>query len=147
MRLPPVVKPGLDDAALGDWDGKPSGASLPTTFHWLLAMGPIIDGVADDLSADLEAQPPRALELIATEWLEAERRLVSHLTEAAEAGARDLGLEYEAAIRSASQEDLRLAWEAARVAQARCEVGSAEWAEARSVSELLRMEYAAIAKP
>ena len=60
-----------------------------------------------------------------------------------EATARRLAAEYEQAIRTASQEDLRLAWEAARVIQAGCDMGSSEWARARSVSELLRTEYAA----
>ncbi len=50
---------------------------------------------------------------------------------------------YEEAIRLATREELRLAWEAARRTQADRLMGSREWAEARSVSELLRMEYLA----
>lgn len=89
-----------------------------------------------------EAQP-RAIELIATEWLAAERAETALATPRTEAAARRLAAEYEDAIRAASQEELRLAWEAARVAQARCDMGSLEWVQARSVSELLRTEYEA----
>jgi hypothetical protein len=86
---------------------------------------------------------PRAIELIATEWLAAERAETALATPRTEAAARRLAAEYEEAIRAASQEELRLAWEAARVAQARCDMGSLEWVQARSVSELLRTEYEA----
>lgn len=85
----------------------------------------------------------RAIEVIATEWLAAERAETALATPRTEATARRLAAEYEDAIRAASQEELRLAWEAARAAQARCEMGSLEWAQARSVSELLRTEYEA----
>jgi hypothetical protein len=83
------------------------------------------------------------LEQVASEWLAAERRLTANPSVLGEEMARQLATEYELSVRAATQEELRLAWEAARVAQARCEMGSAEWAEARSVSELLRTEYAA----
>lgn len=85
----------------------------------------------------------RAIELIATEWLASERAETALATPRTEAAARRLAAEYEDAIRAASQEELRLAWEAARAAQARCDMGSLEWGQARSVSELLRTEYEA----
>jgi hypothetical protein len=85
----------------------------------------------------------RPLEVVASDWLAAERVSTAHRTERAEDTARDLSAEYEAAIHDATQEEMRLAWEAARAIQATCEMGSSEWADARSVSELLRMEYAA----
>lgn len=50
---------------------------------------------------------------------------------------------FEEAIRLATRGELRLAWEAARRTQAECLMGSRDWAEARAVSELLRMEYLA----
>jgi hypothetical protein len=87
--------------------------------------------------------PPRAIELIATEWLAAEREETAIASPRTEATARRLAAEYEDAIRAASQEELRLAWEGARVIQARCDMGTVEWAQARSVSELLRTEYEA----
>jgi hypothetical protein len=87
--------------------------------------------------------PARPIELIATEWLTAERQQTSAPSRSTEATARKLAAEYERAIRNASQEDLRLAWEAARVAQAACEMGSQEWGYARSVAVLLGMEYEA----
>jgi hypothetical protein len=83
----------------------------------------------------------RPLEEVAREWLAAERRLTANPTARAEAIAGQLAAEYELNVRAATQEEMRLAWEAARASQARCEMGSEEWAEARSVSELLRMEY------
>jgi hypothetical protein len=85
-----------------------------------------------------------SIEEIATAWLEAERRATAgdNLADL-EGRARTLSARYDAAIRGASSEDLRLAWEAAKVVQAKCEIGSAEWGAARQVSELLRAEYAA----
>ncbi len=87
--------------------------------------------------------PTRPIELIATEWLTAERQQTSAPSRSTEATARKLAAEYEQAIRDASQEELRLAWEAARVVQADCEMGSQEWGYARSVAVLLGMEYEA----
>ena len=87
--------------------------------------------------------PARPIEVIATEWLRAERQQTSAPSRSTEATARKLAAEYEQAIRNGSQEDLRLAWEAARVAQAACEMGSQEWGFARSVAVLLGMEYEA----
>jgi hypothetical protein len=84
------------------------------------------------------------LEDLATRWLEAETR--SH-GEAANSqfadDAASLGEEYEAAVGVATQEELRLAWEAAKRRQAEEEIGSSGWADARRVSELLRSEYLA----
>ena len=85
----------------------------------------------------------RPIELIATEWLTSERQQTSAPGPSTEATSRKLAAEYEQAIRNASQEELRLAWEAARVIQAACEMGSQEWGYARSVAVLLGMEYEA----
>jgi hypothetical protein len=57
--------------------------------------------------------------------------------------AARLGELYDNAVRAASQEDLRLAWEAARYRQRAEEVGTPAWSDARRVSELLRVEYEA----
>lgn len=87
--------------------------------------------------------PARPIELIATEWLTSERQQTSAPSASTEATSRKLAAEYERAIRKASQEELRLAWEAARGIQAGCEMGSQEWGYARSVAVLLGMEYEA----
>lgn len=88
---------------------------------------------------------PDSIEAIAAAWLAAESELVSGAgdPERAEALARDLSHRYDAAIRAASREDLRLAWEAARRLQGEQEMGSESWATARRLSELLRDEYRA----
>jgi hypothetical protein len=91
-----------------------------------------------------EEPSTRSLEQTAADWLAAERELTAHPTATAETVARGLASDYEDGIRAASPEELRLAWEAARRAQALCEMGSTEWAEARSVSQLLRTEYSAL---
>ena len=84
----------------------------------------------------------RPIEAIATDWLEAERRATAGANMAGlEDRARELSAAYDAAIRAASPEELRLAWEGAQRIQANCEMGSAQWASARQVSELLRVEY------
>ena len=81
---------------------------------------------------------------LAAAWLEQERAAVTLGNSAtSEAKARDAAAAYEEAVRKATAEDLLLAWEAARQAQAAQEMGSQGWLEARSVSELLRTEYAA----
>jgi hypothetical protein len=81
---------------------------------------------------------------LAAAWLELERAAVAMgNTATSEGRARDAAAAYEEAIRAATGEDLLLAWEAARQAQAAQEMGSQAWIEARSVSELLRTEYAA----
>jgi len=87
-----------------------------------------------------------AIETIAGQWLAAEQDLAgggSGNLEHSEIRARDLSERYDAAIRAASREDLRLAWEAARAIQAEQEMGSEAWANARRLSELLRGEYQA----
>ena len=88
-----------------------------------------------------------AIERIAADWLAAEEALAgdSGNVELAEAAARELSGRYDAAIRAASREDLRLAWEAARKAQGETEMGSEAWVSARRVSELLHDEYLATA--
>jgi hypothetical protein len=84
------------------------------------------------------------LEDLATRWLDAETRSQgeSANSQFADEAAR-LGEEYEAAVLVATQEELRLAWEAAKRRQAEEEIGSSRWADARRVSELLRSEYLA----
>ena len=84
------------------------------------------------------------IEGLATRWLAAELRAAGRPKETLlSATATTLGLAYDDALRAASPEELLVAWERAREAQAALEVGSREWAEARRVSELLRTEYAA----
>ena len=91
------------------------------------------DGASDESLADLAAA-----------WLAAERNAVEKCNEArAERLARDTAAAYEKALRAASPEELLLAWESARRTQAAQEMGSQDWLEARSVSELLRTEYTA----
>jgi hypothetical protein len=86
----------------------------------------------------------RPIEAIATDWLEAERRATAGDNMAGlEDRARALSASYDAAIRTASPEELRLAWEGAQRIQAKCDMGTAQWASARQVSELLRAEYLA----
>lgn len=90
---------------------------------------------------------PESIERIAGDWLAAEEDLArgSGNPEQAEITARELSARYDEAIRTAGREDLRLAWEAARVLQADTEMGSEAWASARRLSELLRGEYLALA--
>jgi hypothetical protein len=85
-----------------------------------------------------------SIAMLAAAWLRAERDAVGKANETrSEEAARAAAVAFEDAIRGATQEDLLLAWEAARKMQAGEEIGSAEWLHARSVSELLRTEYAA----
>ncbi|MDP9481898.1 MAG: hypothetical protein M3P84_01600 [Chloroflexota bacterium] len=98
---------------------------------------------SDPAQSTPEERSARPIELVATEWLLAERQQTAAPSASTEATARKLAAEYEQAVRDASQEDLRLAWEAARVAQAACEMGSQEWGYARSVAVLLGTEYEA----
>lgn len=102
-------------------------------------------GSVDARTADEDAGPPEAIEEIAAAWLAAESELAAGSGNPAqsEVRARTLSERYDEAIRTASREDLRLAWEAARVTQARQEMGSEAWADARRVSELLHDEYLA----
>ena len=83
------------------------------------------------------------IETLAAAWLELERRAVAEPTDERARLAAEASDRFERAIREASPEDLRLAWEAARKTQASVLMGSVEWAEARSVSQLLRVEYLA----
>ncbi|HET7026436.1 MAG TPA: hypothetical protein VFI28_01965 [Candidatus Limnocylindrales bacterium] len=83
-----------------------------------------------------------SIDSLAAAWLELERRSASDPTFSIEP-AREASYRFEAAILGATQEELRLAWEAARQTQAGNEIGSEEWVHARSVSELLRVEYEA----
>src|SRR4051794_27861878 len=61
-----------------------------------------------------------SIETIAAAWLAAEQELAggSGNPEHSEMKARDLSARYDEAIRSATREELRLAWEAARKIQA-----------------------------
>ncbi|HEX2756026.1 MAG TPA: hypothetical protein VHM48_11210 [Candidatus Limnocylindrales bacterium] len=85
------------------------------------------------------------IESLAGKWLAAEHELAagSGNPGQSEINARALSERYDEAIRTASREDLRLAWEAARKIQGEQEMGSEAWANARRLSELLRREYQA----
>jgi hypothetical protein len=103
-----------------------------------------------ELAADLAAADPPStdgaadLDVLATDWLEAEARTRTEpANEALDAAAGALSDAYAAAVAGASVEELRLAWEAAVRRQGEQEVGSVAWADARRVSELLRAEYLA----
>ena len=104
-----------------------------------------VDTAPDTDQPDVAA--PESIEQIAGDWLAAEEELArgSGNPEQAEITARDLSARYDEAIRTATREDLRLAWEAARHLQAETEMGSEAWASARRLSELLRGEYLALA--
>jgi hypothetical protein len=88
---------------------------------------------------------PAPIEDIAAAWLASEQELAAGSGNPAqsEINARALSDQYDEAIRAASREDLRLAWEAARKIQGEQEMGSEAWANARRLSELLRGEYLA----
>lgn len=95
-------------------------------------------------TAEPGADPDTSIEVLAERWLAAERAA----QEQANAGkteerARLASAAYDDAIAAASVEDLLLAWHAGQQLQAATEMGSKAWAEARAVSELLRMEYLA----
>jgi hypothetical protein len=84
------------------------------------------------------------IEELAKAWLASEREASSRANAGGtEERARTASAAYEAAVRAASREDLLLAWHAALKVQQGCEIGSAAWAEARAVSELVRIEYLA----
>jgi hypothetical protein len=97
---------------------------------------------SDDQRPALE---PGSLERLAGDWLDAEREVAEGIRKPAQAAetARALSARYDEAIRTASREELRLAWEAARRNQGEREMGSEAWLEARRLSELLRGEYEA----
>jgi hypothetical protein len=105
----------------------------------------VVDATADPgLTAATES-----IEDVGAAWLAAEQELSSGSGNPAqsEIDARALSERYDALIRAASREDLRLAWEAARKIQAEQEMGSEAWANARRLSELLRSEYQAAEDP
>jgi hypothetical protein len=94
----------------------------------------------------VESLEPGSLERVAAEWLAAEETVASGgggNPAAAEILARDLSDQYDAAIRAAGREELRLAEVAARRLQGDQEMGSAAWASARRLAELLGDEYLA----
>jgi hypothetical protein len=85
-----------------------------------------------------------SLEGLATAWLEAERQAVAvGNANNTEERARQASAVYDAAVSGASSEELLLAWRAAEARAAESEMGSKDWAEAREVAELLRVEYLA----
>ena len=88
---------------------------------------------------------PGSLERLASDWLESERHVAEGIRNPAQSedNARGLSARYDEAIRSASREELRLAWEAARRNQGATDVGTEAWLQARRLSELLRSEYEA----
>jgi hypothetical protein len=88
---------------------------------------------------------PGSIARIASDWLEAERDVAAGIRNPtqAEESARELSGLYDEAIRSASHQELRLAWEAAVRHQGEQEIGSEAWLDARRLSELLRTEYEA----
>lgn len=88
-----------------------------------------------------------SIEKVAGDWLASEEELArgSGNPEQSEIHARELSARYDEMIRTATREDLRLAWESARKLQADTEMGSEAWASARRLSELLRGEYLALA--
>jgi hypothetical protein len=91
------------------------------------------------------ASQESSIEELAAAWLSAEREATFVGNGGrTERDARDISTAYDEAIRTASAEDLLVAWEAARAIQAAQEMGSADWIEARRVSELLRTEYEAM---
>jgi len=96
----------------------------------------------EDDGVELE---PGSLARLASDWLAAERDVAAGIRNAAqsEGNARDLSAQYDDAIRAASRDDLRRAWDAARKRQGQQLMGSEAWLEARRLSELLRSEYEA----
>lgn len=85
-----------------------------------------------------------SIEGLATAWLESERTAVAvGNANNTEERARLASAAYDAAVASATPEELLLAWQAAQATAGRAEMGSKAWAEAREVAELLRVEYLA----
>jgi hypothetical protein len=99
----------------------------------------------DTTGSERPALEAGSIERLAADWLDSEREVADGVRNPAQAEetARDLSARYDEAIRSASREELRLAWEAARKNQGEREMGSEAWLEARRLSELLRSEYEA----
>ena len=84
------------------------------------------------------------IEELARLWLESEREASRRgNADRTEENARRASAAYENAVRSASREDLLIAWHAALTVQHAQEMGSVAWSEARAVSELVRMEFQA----
>jgi hypothetical protein len=95
------------------------------------------DGVRGDEIDD-------SLEGIAAAWLESERQAIAvGNANNTEERAREASAAYDAAVAAASAEELLLAWRAAEATASQAEMGSKDWAEAREVAELLRVEYLA----
>ena len=87
-----------------------------------------------------------SIDELASIWLAAERRASEHGNAGGtEERARAASAAYDDAIAAATREDLLVGWHAAQRLQDRQEMGSKAWADARAVSELLRMEYLASA--
>src|SRR5690348_8767380 len=84
----------------------------------------------------------RPLEDLASDWLAAERAEATGYAQSDER-SRATSAAYEASLRAATREDLLLAWHAGIRRQDDTEMGSDHWANAREVSELLRLEYEA----
>jgi hypothetical protein len=89
-----------------------------------------------------------SLEQLAADWLAAEQQVAAgDGSVGPQAYARELSASYDRAVKEASPEELRLAWESAVKIQGECEIGSHAWAESRRVAELLRSEYVASRAP
>lgn len=97
---------------------------------------------ADEAETGLD---PESIEGVAQAWLAMEQELSrgSGNPARSEEQARELSARYDELIRTASAEDLRLAWEAANRNRERQEIGSEAWADARRLAELLHAEYLA----
>jgi len=85
-----------------------------------------------------------SIEGLAAAWLESERTATAvGNANNTEERARLASAVYNEVVAAATPEDLLLAWQAAQAVASRAEMGSKEWAEAREVAELLRVEYLA----
>jgi hypothetical protein len=84
-----------------------------------------------------------SIEGLAAAWLESERTATAVNANNTEERARLASAAYDEVVAAATTEDLLLAWQAAQAVAGRAEMGSKEWAEAREVAELLRVEYLA----
>jgi hypothetical protein len=85
-----------------------------------------------------------SIEELAATWLEAERTATAvGNANNTEERARLASAAYDAAVSTATPEELLLAWHAAQATVDQAEMGSKDWAETREVAELLRVEYLA----
>jgi hypothetical protein len=84
----------------------------------------------------------QSIEELAAAWLSAERA-ASASGDAADEPSRAASAAYDAAVREATKEELLVAWHAALRRESETDMGSAEWADARRVSQLLSAEYQA----